>query len=402
MSAPALAGRKLLLGVSGGIAAYKSAELLRLLKKAGAEVQVLMTEDAARFITPLTLGTLSEREVLVGIFPENEAGSWTKHIHLGLWADLFVIAPATAQTLARLAHGFSDSMLTATALAARCPVLVCPAMDHDMYLHPATQANLDRLRTFGYDVMPPEHGTLASGLVGQGRLPEPEAIFARMVAHLGTPDGPLRGRKLLVTAGPTQEALDPVRYLTNHSSGRMGYAVAAAGARRGAEVVLISGPTHLPTPPGVTRIDVVSAQQMYDAAMAHREADLVVMSAAVADYRPAEVAAAKLKKTGDELRLRLVQNPDILAAFGHEKPPGQVLVGFALETDDGLANARKKLEAKNADWIVLNNPHEPGAGFGTDTNRITLLHRSGHVEEWPLLSKQAVAERLLEVVAVSR
>ncbi len=390
-----LEGRKLLLGVTGSIAAYKAAELIRLCKKAGAEVQVLMTPDAARFVTPLTLGTLSEREVLVEIFPEGAEGSWTKHVSLGLWADLFVIAPATAQTLAKLAHGFSDTMLTATALAARCPLLVCPAMDHDMFLHPATAANLERLRGFGYEVMDPGYGALASGLVGHGRMPEPEEIFARLLDRLRAA-GALSGRHVLVTAGPTREAFDPVRVLTNPSTGTMGYALAEAAARRGARVTLVSGPTALDAPAGVERIDVTTAEEMHQAVLAHQDADLVLMAAAVADYAPLEPAASKIKKQDGELTIRLRRTPDILAALGRQKRPGQTLVGFAMETDDGPANARRKLAAKNLDWIVLNDLNEAGAGFGTGTNRVTLIHRSGRAEDLPQLPKRAVAEMLLD------
>lgn len=401
-----LTGRKLLLGVTGGIAAYKAATLVRLFKKAGADVQVLMTPDAGRFITPLTLGTLSGREVLIEIFPENEDGTWTKHVELGLWADLFVVAPATAQTLARLAHGFSDSMLTATALAARCPMLVCPAMDHDMYLHPATQANLERLRSYGYEVMPPGFGALASGLVGHGRMPEPEEIFARVVEKLSEGEGAasdasLEDVEVLVTAGPTRESLDPVRFLTNHSTGRMGFALAEAAARRGARVTLVSGPSALDTPKGVTRIDVVTAEEMHAEVQVRKDADLVLMAAAVADFTPETTSASKLKKTGDAMTLRLRPTPDILAALGREKRPGQTLVGFALETDDGLANARRKLEKKNLDWIVLNDPKEEGAGFGVGTNRVTLLHRSGRMEALPLMPKRAVAEAILDRVTAA-
>jgi phosphopantothenoylcysteine decarboxylase / phosphopantothenate---cysteine ligase len=392
-----LTGRKILLGVSGGIAAYKAAELVRLFKKAGAEVQVLMTPDALRFITPLTLGTLSEREVLIEIFPENETGSWTKHVELGLWADLFVIAPATAQTIAKLAYGFSDSMLTATALAARCPILVCPAMDRDMYDHPATRSNLERLASFGYDIMPAAYGELASGLTGNGRLPEPGEIFERALPYVGT-GGALAGKVVLVTAGPTRESIDPVRYVSNHSSGRMGYALAAAARRRGAQVVLVSGPTALEAPPGVTRVDVTSAQDMHEAVQAHRDADVVIAAAAVADYAP-EAAPLKIKKDEGELVLRLHRTPDVLEALGKTKKPGQVLVGFALETHDGLDNARRKLEAKNLDWIVLNNALEPGAGFGTPTNRVTLIRRDGFSEDLPLQSKEAVAGAILDRVA---
>ncbi|ACY46922.1 bifunctional phosphopantothenoylcysteine decarboxylase/phosphopantothenate--cysteine ligase CoaBC [Rhodothermus marinus] len=397
-SLASLEGRHLLLGVTGSIAAYKAAELVRLFKKAGAEVQVVMTPDATRFITPLTLGTLSEREVLVDLFPENEPGSWTKHVHLGRWADLAVVAPATAQTLARLAHGFCDTMLAATLLSARCPVLLCPAMDHDMYHHPATQRNLELLRRYGYEILPPEFGELASGLKGDGRLPDPERIAAHVAALLARRHS-LAGKHVLVTAGPTREMIDPVRCLTNPSTGTMGFALARAAARRGARVTLVTGPTLLPTPPGVTRIDVTSAQEMYEVVLQHADtADFVFMAAAVADYTPVETAPSKLKKEADELVLRLRRTPDILAELGRRRRPDQVLVGFAMETDNALENAREKLRRKNLDWIALNRLNEPGAGFGTGTNRLTLLHRSGHLEELPLLPKDEAAEALLDRV----
>ncbi|MGI9174985.1 MAG: bifunctional phosphopantothenoylcysteine decarboxylase/phosphopantothenate--cysteine ligase CoaBC [Rhodothermales bacterium] len=398
-----LTGKKLLLGVSGSIAAYKAAELVRLLKKSGAEVQVLMTEDAARFIPRLTLGTLSERDVLTEIFPEHAEGSWTQHVTLGLWADLFVIAPATAQTLAKLAHGFSDSMLTATALSARCPLLVCPAMDHDMYRHPATQANLGRMRQYGYEVMEPGYGALASGLTGYGRMPEPEDIARRVAEKLRTSgheeaEPTLAGRHVLVTAGPTREALDPVRFLSNPSTGAMGFALAAAAHARGADVTLVSGPTVLETPPGVRRIDVTTADEMHGAVQANQPADLVFAAAAVSDYAPARTSEEKIKKGEDDLVLHLRRTPDVLAELGRAKRPGQTLVGFALETHDGLENARRKLTAKNLDWIVLNVQGEDGAGFGDGTNRVTLLSREGDEEALPLMPKADVARAILERV----
>jgi len=425
----ALAGRKVLLGVTGGIAAYKSALLVRLLKRSGAEVQVLMTPDAERFISALTLGTLSEREVLTDIFPENVEGSWTKHITLGLWADLFVVAPATAQTIAKLAHGFSDSMLTVTALAARCPMLVCPAMDHDMYIHPAVQANIERLQTLGYKVMAAESGELASGLVGQGRMPEPEAILERVVheiaisADLPAPAGSgdsaaakpapvspavspteassfndnalLSGKTVLVTAGPTREPIDPVRVFTNRSTGTMGFALAAAAQALGADVTLVAGPTMLATPRGVTRVNVETAAEMHAAVEARADADLIVMAAAVADYTPEAVAPGKLKKQEGPLTLRFTRTVDILAALGQEKRPDQQLIGFALETEDGLARARQKLAQKNLDWIALNHANEEGAGFGTETNRITLLGADGSRTELSRQPKAAIARELL-------
>jgi phosphopantothenoylcysteine decarboxylase/phosphopantothenate--cysteine ligase len=409
-SGPAvLASKKILLGISGSIAAYKAAELVRLLRKAGAEVQVLMTPDAARFITPLTLGTLSEREVLTEIFPRNESGSWTKHVNLGLWADLFVVAPATATTLAKLAAGLCDSMLTATALSARCPLVVAPAMDHDMMLHPATQRNLATLRRDGVEVIEPEHGELASGLIGTGRLPEPETLVARIAARLRTEEvriearasGALAGKKVLVTAGPTREAVDPVRYFTNGSTGTMGYALAAAAAARGGEVVLVSGPTSLDVPGRVERVDVVSADDMHAAVQRHADADLVLMAAAVADYTPEAPSDRKVKKSADDLTIRLRRTPDVLAGLGEQKRDGQVLVGFALETHDGLDHARAKLDRKNLDWIVLNHANEAGAGFGPGTNRVTLVGRDGAVEDFPQLPKREVAERVLDRVVTA-
>jgi phosphopantothenoylcysteine decarboxylase/phosphopantothenate--cysteine ligase len=412
-SVPDLSGRHLLLGVTGSIAAYKAAALVRRLTDAGAEVQVLMTPSAERFVSRLTLGTLSEGEVPTEIFPENEEGSWTKHVTLGEWADLFVVAPATAQTIAKLAHGFSDTMLTATALSARCPLLVCPTMDREMYRHPTTQDNLDRLREIGYEVMPAEHGELASGLVGPGRMPEPTAIRDRVAALLGDRDaasgngdapaaGTLNGRSVLVTAGPTHEPLDPVRVFTNRSTGTMGYALARAAAARGGRVTLVSGPTALSPPDGVDVVLVQTAAEMNEAVQARRaDADLVFMAAAVADYAPAETSSTKRKKDDEDLVLHLRRTPDILKALGAHKRPGQVLVGFALETNDGLDNARRKLEDKNLDWIVLNNPTEEGAGFGPATNRVTILSREGTSEELPLMPKSAVAETLLDRVLAS-
>lgn len=518
MASPAinesLLDRRIVLGVSGSIAAYKSALIVRLLRKAGAEVQVLMTKDARRFIAPLTLGTLSGREVLTDLFPDDATGqaaedAWAKHVTLGLWADLFVVAPATAQTIAKLAYGFSDSMLTSTALSAECPLLVCPAMDRDMYHHPATQSNLERLRALGYAVMPAEHGELASGLVGQGRLPEPESIVDQAIQLLaavdaaddemddsfdgftfeseaqgdtapdytdmeayethstpgrsipdvedpapspplhdvssggGSPpersptfpldgpsrpspempsdepseqplaferttggsasDEPLAGLNVLVTAGPTQEPIDPVRVITNRSTGTMGYALARAAADRGATVTLVSGPTCLDTPPNVERIDVTTTKEMHTIVQQHADVDLILMAAAVSDYTPARTAPSKIKKDGsDELSIRLRRTSDILKTLGERKRPYQQLVGFALETEDELANARRKLHTKNLDWIVLNNPLEEGAGFGTTTNRVTLIHRDGYKEEFPVLPKLDVANRLLDRVIAAR
>ena len=403
-----LVGKKVVLGVTGSIAAYKAAELARQLVKAGAEVQPVMTAAAARFIPPLTLATLAQRAVYTEIFPEAGADAWTKHVELGLWADGVVVAPATAQTLAKLAGGFCDSMLTAVVLSARCPVMVAPAMDHDMWGHPATQRNVARLRADGVEVVPPGHGELASGLVGDGRLPEPEDMVRHIDGWLAgragddrqrdAPPQSLAGKHVLVTAGPTREALDPVRHLSNGSTGTMGFEIARAAARRGARVTLVAGPVALDTPPGVRRVDVVSADDMAEAALAHADADVVIAAAAVSDYAPAETSERKLKKGDADLTLRLRRTPDVLAALGERKRDGQVLVGFALETHDGEAHARAKLEAKRLDWIALNSAAEPGAGFGPGTNRVTLLAADGRRAEIPQAPKADVAEALLDRV----
>ncbi len=399
-----LAGKKLVLGITGSIAAYKAADLVRQLVKAGAEVQPVMTEAAARFIPPLTIATLATREVLSDLFPEADAPqtAWTKHVDLGLWADGLVIAPATAQTLAKLAAGACDSMLTAVYLSARCPVLVAPAMDHDMWGHPATQRNVRQLQADGVTVVAPAHGELASGLVGDGRLPEPADLVREIDAWLtlNPLDRPsLAGRHVLVTAGPTREAIDPVRFLSNGSTGTMGFALAAAAARRGARVTLVAGPVALPTPPNVDRVDVVTAEDMLNAAREHADADLVIAAAAVSDYAPADPSDRKVKKGDGDLTLALRRTPDVLAALGERKRDGQTLVGFALETHDGEANARAKLERKRLDWIALNHATEAGAGMGSATNRVTLLGADGRRVEIGTAPKAEVAERILDAVA---
>lgn len=398
-----LAGRRVVLGVCGGIAAYKSAELLRLLKKSGADVTVVMTADAARFVTPLTLSTLSGRAVVTDLFASAEEGAWTRHIELGARADLLLIAPATANTIAKLATGLCDNMLTATVLAARCPVIVCPAMDHDMFLHRATQRNLETLREFGHEIVPPAFGSLASGLEGWGRMPEPAELLKRansVIVRSGEAHAPassrLAGKRVLVTAGPTREAIDPVRFLSNHSTGTMGFALAAEAARRGASVTLVTGPTHLQTPQGVDRIDVVSAADMYEAVQAHKNADVVIASAAVADYTPIETRSGKIKKTDPELVLPLRRTKDILAGIGAEARERQIRIGFALETEDEIEHARRKMRDKNLHWIVVNNPKTPGSGFGTGTNQVTLLGNGGERVELPVLPKQVLAAELLD------
>ena len=389
-----LAGRRILLGITGSIAAYKAAVLCRLLKTAGAEVRVVMTPLAKQFITPLTMATLSKNPILVEFFdPEN--GAWNSHVSLGEWADCYLIAPATANTLAKMATGIADNLLLTTYLSARCPVVVAPAMDLDMYAHAATQQNLRTLAERGVRIVEPAEGELASGLTGKGRMAEPDAIAAFVGELLTEKKKTLCGKRLIVTAGATIEAIDPVRFISNHSSGKMGYAIAGELAARGAAVTLVSGRTALATPPGVERVDVLSADEMYDAAVrAFDEADGAVMCAAVADYTPAEVSETKLKKGDGELFIRLRRTRDIAAELGARKG-GRLLVGFALETHDEEAHAESKLERKKFDFIVLNSLRDAGAGFRGDTNKVTFIDRAGH-EELPLLSKREVAARIAD------
>ena len=389
-----LAGRRILLGITGSIAAYKAAVLCRLLKTAGAEVRVVMTPLAKQFITPLTMATLSKNPILVEFFdPEN--GAWNSHVSLGEWADCYLIAPATANTLAKMATGVADNLLLTTYLSARCPVVVAPAMDLDMYAHAATQQNLRTLAERGVRIVEPAEGELASGLTGKGRMAEPDAITAFVGELLTEKKKTLCGKRLIVTAGATIEAIDPVRFISNHSSGKMGYAIAGELAARGATVTLVSGRTALATPPGVERVDVLSADEMYDAAVrAFDEADGAVMCAAVADYTPAEVSETKIKKGDGELFIRLRRTRDIAAELGARKG-GRLLVGFALETHDEEAHAESKLERKKFDFIVLNSLRDAGAGFRGDTNKVTFIDRAGH-EELPLLSKREVAARIAD------
>ena len=389
-----LAGRRILLGITGSIAAYKAAVLCRLLKTAGAEVRVVMTPLAKQFITPLTMATLSKNPILVEFFdPEN--GAWNSHVSLGEWADCYLIAPATANTLAKMATGVADNLLLTTYLSARCPVVVAPAMDLDMYAHAATQQNLRTLAERGVRIVEPAEGELASGLTGKGRMAEPDAIAAFVGELLTEKKKTLCGKRLIVTAGATIEAIDPVRFISNHSSGKMGYAIAGELAARGAAVTLVSGRTALATPLGVERVDVLSADEMYDAAVrAFDEADGAVMCAAVADYTPAEVSETKIKKGDGELFIRLRRTRDIAAELGARKG-GRLLVGFALETHDEEAHAESKLERKKFDFIVLNSLRDAGAGFRGDTNKVTFIDRAGH-EELPLLSKREVAARIAD------
>ncbi|GGM82477.1 phosphopantothenoylcysteine decarboxylase [Dyadobacter beijingensis] len=393
-----LKGKKILLGVSGSIAAYKSALLVRLLVKAQAEVKVVMTESATEFITPLTLSTLSKNPVLTS-FTKNEAGEWNNHVELGIWADLMVVAPATAKTLSKCASGHCDDLLTAVYLSARCPVFFAPAMDVDMFRHPSTRRNIEMLTAYGNHFISPEHGELASGLIGDGRLAEPENIVQILNAYVS--NRPIAAAKrVLITAGPTVEPIDPVRFISNRSSGKMGYAIAEAFADAGALVTLVSGPTQLRTlHPNITTIHIETAAQMFDATQAHFEShDVVIFAAAVADYTPRHVAEQKIKKQGESMSLDLAKTTDIAGTLGQLKKPGQLAIGFALETENELGHALDKLTRKNFDYIVLNSLNDPGAGFAHDTNKITVIDKEQHVQQFDLKSKEAVAQDILNIV----
>ncbi|HMK38966.1 MAG TPA: bifunctional phosphopantothenoylcysteine decarboxylase/phosphopantothenate--cysteine ligase CoaBC [Bacteroidota bacterium] len=400
-----LTGKRILLGVTGGIAAYKSAFLVREFVRAGADVQVVMTRAATEFITPLTMTTLSKREVLVDIFPaqgDQPAARPTRHIDLALWGDVMLIAPATANTIAKIACGTADNLLTTLVLALRCPLVIAPAMDVDMYLNDTTQSNVAALRETGCIVLEPDQGELASGLSGPGRMPEVDRLFNEVLKSLNNARHDLAGRSVLVTAGPTFEPIDPVRFIGNRSSGKMGFAVAAAAAQRGAKVTLISGPVSLKTPRNVRRVDVSTAREMSAAVMAEIvSSDLLVMAAAVADFAPVHSSDQKIKrerKAAGPFVLELEENPDILKAVGSARTH-QVIVGFALETENGIENARRKLKAKHLDLIVLNNPLAEGAGFGSDTNVVTIIKASGEEEHFPRMPKIDVANTLLSRVA---
>lgn len=391
-----LAGKHILLGVTGGIAAYKTTYLVRHLIKSGAEVRVIMTPSASAFITPLTLSTLSKNPVHRELF-NPETGMWNNHVDLGLWADYFIIAPATANTLSKLASGQSDNLLTATYLSARCPIFIAPAMDLDMWAHPAVQQNITLLKERGNLIIPPEKGELASGLEGEGRMAEPENIMKFLMDRCQS-KLPLNGKKVLVTAGPTYEPIDPVRFIGNRSSGLMGIEIAKCFAEKGARVVLVLGPTHLEPPKGIDVLRVETAAQMFDAAMTHSpDADFIICAAAVADYRPGEMQERKIKKTEESLRLDLVKNADILAHIGRQKRPEQILVGFALETHDEESNALKKLETKKTDLMVLNSMQDPAAGFGKATNKITIFDRMGGRYDFEPKLKNKVAEDIVHM-----
>ena len=398
-----LQGKTVLLGVSGSIAAFKAAALASALKKEHCNVHVLMTKNALEFVGMQTFETLTEHKVLFDTFDRSFEYN-VEHVALAKQADLVVIAPATANVLAKLSHGLADDMLTTTVLACRCPKMAAPAMNTGMYENPATQANLDRLRSFGWELIEPAAGLLACGDVGKGKMSEPEEILACIKARLlhQQPQRDMEGLHVLVTAGPTREAIDPVRYLTNHSSGKMGYAVAEAAAKRGAAVTLVSGPTNLPSPAEVERINVISAQEMFAAVTSRSsQQDIIVKAAAVADYRPANVADDKLKKSDGDLSIALVRNPDILQYLGEHRPKGQYLCGFSMETRDMVEQSRKKLEKKRIQMIAANNLKETGAGFGVDTNVLTLITRDSQ-QELPLLSKEAVADILLDEILKHR
>jgi phosphopantothenoylcysteine decarboxylase/phosphopantothenate--cysteine ligase len=393
-----LNGKKILLGVTGSIAAYKSAVLVRLLVKEGAEVRVIMTRAAHDFITPLTLSTLSKNPVYTE-FIKDASGQWNNHVELGLWADAMIIAPASADTLAKMATGLCDNLLIASYLSARCPVFFAPAMDLDMLQHPSTKSNLERLKEYGNRIIDPGFGELASGLVGTGRMAEPEEIRDHLNIFFSDKKK-LSGKTVLVTAGPTYEAIDPVRFIGNHSSGKMGFAIAEALADQGAKVNLVSGPTHQHTQhPGIHVIPVTSAEDMFTRCTAlFPNADITVLSAAVADYKPKNVAEQKIKKSDNGLTLELTKTHDIAASLGKLKHNGQIIVGFALETEQEQNNAFKKLEAKNFDLIVLNSLNDKGAGFGHDTNKIAIIDRKHTVKSFDLKNKKEVANDIVNAI----
>jgi phosphopantothenoylcysteine decarboxylase/phosphopantothenate--cysteine ligase len=391
-----LSGKTIVLGVTGGIACYKAAALASALVKLHADVQVIMTENATQFVTPITFEQLTGNKALIDTFDRNfrfDVG----HIAVADRADMVLIAPATANVLAKLAHGLADDMLTTTVLACRCPKAAAPAMNTKMLENPVTQDNLAALRRYGWEIVEPASGRLACGAVGKGKLPEPEELV-EVCLHTLAHEKDMVGKRVLVTAGPTQEALDPVRYLTNHSTGKMGYALAKAASRRGAAVTLISGPVDLPHPSYMDVVDVTTAQQMYEAVMARApQADIILKAAAVADYRPATVAENKVKKTDGDLSIPLVRTRDILAELGAQKRPGQFICGFSMETENMVENSQKKLVKKNLDMIAANNLKDPGAGFAVDTNRLTLITAQG-AQELPLLSKEQAANALLDEI----
>lgn len=394
-----LKGKKILVGVTGGIAAYKTANIIRLLVKEGAEVRVIMTEHAKEFITPLTLSTLSKNPVLSEFYNQAD-GDWNSHVDLGIWADLFLIAPATANSIAKMAGGMADNLLLTTYLSARCPVFLAPSMDLDMLKHPATTINIETLKAFGNIILEPATGELASGLSGKGRMAEPEDIIKELDSFLSKKKihKPLRGKKILINAGPTRESLDPVRFISNHSSGKMGIALADAAASYGADVQLVLGPVDLrPSESTVIVTNVTNAAEMAAECISKfNDCDIAILAAAVADFTPETVHDEKIKKSGNEMILRLKPTTDIASELGKKRKSGQFIVGFALETTDGLKEAGEKLRKKNMDMIVLNTLREKGAGFGVDTNRITIIDRNNNIDKFELKSKAEVAKDILD------
>ncbi|MEC4116914.1 bifunctional phosphopantothenoylcysteine decarboxylase/phosphopantothenate--cysteine ligase CoaBC [Myroides phaeus] len=394
-----LSGKKILLGITGGIAAYKTAALVRLLIKAGAEIQVIMTPASHQFVTPFTLSTLSKKPVYTKFFNAgDEGGTWNNHVDLALWADFIIIAPATANTLAKMANGICDNLLMAIYLSAKCPVFVAPAMDLDMYVHPSTDRNINLLTSYGNIIIPAEEGELASGLVGKGRMAEPEHILDFIDDYFNT-SLPLKGKKILITAGPTYEPIDPVRFIGNHSSGKMGFDIAMEAAKRGAEVVLVSGPTNQKiSHPLVKVISILSAKEMYTVCHDYFESvDAVVAAAAVADYRPKHVADQKIKKNSEEFVIEMDKNPDILASLGAIKKK-QFLIGFALETQNEVEHAKQKIVKKNLDLIVLNSLNDKGAGFGKPTNKVTFIDKDFNLEPMELKLKEEVAIDIVQKI----
>ena len=395
-----LKGKKIVLGITGSIAAYKACLIIRCLVKAGAEVQVVITPAGKEFITPITLSALTQKPVISDFFSQRD-GTWHSHVALGLWADAMLVAPCTASTLGKMANGIADNMLITTYLSMKAPVFIAPAMDLDMYQHPTTQQNMERLRSFGNHIIEPASGFLASGLEGKGRMEEPERIVACLDMFFEQKD--LQGKRIMITAGPTYEKIDPVRFVGNYSSGKMGFALAEECARRGATVTLVAGPVNVglsaPCAQMVQRIDVESCQEMYDAATkAFPSQDAAILCAAVADFRPEHVAEQKIKREGDELLLRLQPNPDIAAQLGKMKRDGQLLVGFALETNDEQSNAHKKLEKKNLDFIVLNSLQNKGTCFRSDENQISIIDRDGQ-QDYDRKPKQEVARDIIDALA---
>lgn len=397
-----LGGKNILLGITGGIAAYKTTFLVRLLIKAGANVKVILTDSASSFVSPLTLATLSKNPVLTSFVSEDkeEGTSWNNHVEMGLWADLMVIAPATANTLSKMANGVCDNLLLATYLSAKCPVFFAPAMDLDMYKHPSTVASFDKLTSFGNHMIPAGEGELASGLHGEGRMAEPEEVVEHLKQFLNT-GLPLSGKKVVITAGPTYEAIDPVRFIGNHSSGKMGYELALAAANKGAKVVLVSGPSHLTiSHDNITLVRVKSADEMYNEVHKHyAHFDIAICAAAVADYKPKTIADQKIKKNDAEMQITLVKNKDILFSLGEQKKH-QFLVGFALETQNEVENATKKLKKKNLDIIVLNSLNDKGAGFGKSTNKISIIDKKLNIKTFELKTKADVALDIVNEIII--